>query len=265
MFHGTVCWIVKENIVANKPSDGFPGFVFEYGTTPGVYPNRVDAEYVSHTQTIVEGDDEITVTICETFKASVKGLNPCDTYYVRTNFFYPVSYVGVEPCFTVRLGNAVHFMTTGCRIGPLGQSGAGTASGISTVPSWPKPVQMSNIVVQSAAIATPKVAPGEKVDVTASVTNKGSTNGDARLILYMNGQEADSQGVTLASGQSSQVHFYVTMNEPGTYSVHVGSVPAGSFTVDTFANNDTLIYIIIALFVLGIAGTLYMVTRRRAV
>jgi hypothetical protein len=160
-------------------------------------------------------------------------------------------------------GNVITFTTDGCKIGPLGQGGAGTASGISTVPSWPKPVQMSNIVVQSATIATPKVAPGEKVDVTASVTNNGSTNGDARLTLYVNGQEADSQSVVLAAGQTAPVHFYVSMNEPGTYSVHVGSVPAGSFTVDVLANNDFLIYGLIALFTIGIAVVIYMVTRKR--
>jgi len=261
VFHGTICMILKGKLLT-KPSDGFSPFAFEYGTTPGVYPNKVNAEFVSYTENLVENGDGITYTLCETFKASVTGLNPCDTYYVRMNFVYPITYIG--PCLTVRLGDAVHFMTEGCMTRP-GQGGAGTASGTSSVPSLPQPVQMSNIVVQSAAIATPKVSPGEKVDVTASVINKGSTNGDAKLTLYVNGQETDSQSVVLAAGQTEPVHFYVTMNEPGTYSVHVGSVPAGSFTVDTFANNDALIYIIIALFVLGIAGTLYMVTRRRAV
>jgi hypothetical protein len=118
-------------------------------------------------------------------------------------------------------------------------------------------------VVQSATIATPKVAPGEKVDITASVTNNSSTNGDARVTLYINGQEMESQGVALAAGQTAPVHFYVSMNEPGTYTVHVGSVPAGSFTVDAFANNDFLIYGLIALFTIGIAVVIYMVTRKR--
>jgi uncharacterized membrane protein len=122
---------------------------------------------------------------------------------------------------------------------------------------------MSNIVVQSAAIATPKATPGEKVDVTASVTNKGSSNGDAKVTLYVNGQEVESQGITLSSGQTAPLHFYLSRNEPGTYSVTVSGVSAGSFTVDTFANNDALIYGIIALLTLGIAGILYLVTRKR--
>jgi hypothetical protein len=257
---------------------------FQYGTQPGVYTHTT-APLVVNSSTHL-------------FSTAVTTLDPCTKYYARAvlsctqvdNYLTgPAGYlfsilstgsgmhglgIGLGAglivqnmsnpytCPTV-YGNVITFTTSGCKVGPLGQGGAGTASGISTVPSWPKPVQMSNIVVQSAAIATPKVAPGEKVDVTASVTNKGDTNGDARLTLYVNGQEADSQSVVLAAGQTAPVHFYVSMNEPGTYSVHVGNVLAGSFTVDVLANNDLLIYGLIALFTIGIAVVIYMVTRKR--
>ena len=260
---------------------------FQYGTQPGVY---------THTTA------PITVTSnIQPLSSTVTTLDPCTKYYVRAVLSCPIQEnyqpgpggylfsilstgshsagmrglgVGLGADLIERTGdfayncpiiygNVITFTTSGCKMGPLGQGGAGTASGLSTVPSWPKPVEMSNIVVQSAAIATPKVAPGEKVDVTASVTNKGTTNGDARLTLYVNGQEADSQSVVLAAGQTAPVHFYVSMNEPGTYTVQVGSVPAGSFTVDAFANNDFLIYGLIALFTIGIAVVIYMVTRKR--
>jgi len=262
---------------------------FQYGTQQGVYTHTTKPFTV-----YCKSDTSLYSTV-------ITGLDPCTTYYVRAVLARPQSGnyqtgpagylfsilptgshsasiyglgVGLgagliernrdfTQCPTTTYGNVITFTTDGCEIGPLGQGGAGTASGLSTVPSWPKPVQMSNIVVQSAAIATPKVAPGEKVDVTASVTNKGTTNGDARLTLYVNGQEADSQSVVLAAGQTAPVHFYVSMNEPGTYTVQVGSVPAGSFTVDAFANNDFLIYGLIALFTIGIAVVIYMVTRKR--
>ena len=260
---------------------------FQYGFRPGDYNHTTISFNVSGS--------------IESFSTILTGLDPCTKYYARAvlscprAIYYqpgPASYlfsilsagshstgmhglgVGLGNVLIERnrsfgsncpiiYGNEISFTTDGCKIGPLGQGGAGTASGLSTVPSWPKPVQMSNIVVQSASIATPKVAPGEKVDVTASVTNNGSTNGDARLTLYVNGQEADSQSVVLAAGQTAPVHFYVSMNEPGTYSVHVGNVPAGSFTVDVLANNDLLIYGLIALFTIGIAVVIYMVTKKR--
>jgi hypothetical protein len=161
-------------------------------------------------------------------------------------------------------GTEITFTTTGCSIGPSGPLGqGGSASAGAPEGTRTGPVEMSNIVVQSAALATTKAAPGEKVDVTASVTNKGSANGDAKVTLYVNGQEMESQGVTVASGQTSPVHFSLSMNEPGTYTVSVGNVPAGSFTVDAFANNDFLVYGLIALFTIGIGIVIYMVTRKR--
>jgi hypothetical protein len=268
-------------------SAGSCNLYFQYGTQPGVY---------THTTAPLVGNSSTNL-----FSTAVTTLDPCTKYYARAvlsctrydnyltgpaGYLFSILPAGSQStgmrglgigmgtslivqnmnnpntCPTV-YGNVITFTTSGCKVGPLGQGGAGTASGLSTVPSWPKPVEMSNIVVQSAAIATPKVAPGEKVDVTASVTNKGTTNGDAKLTLYVNGQEADSKSVALAAGQTAPVHFYVSMNEPGTYAVHVGSVPAGSFTVDAFANNDFLIYGLIALFTIGIAVVIYMATRKR--
>ncbi len=120
--------------------------------------------------------------------------------------------------FTVT-GNVISFTTPGCKVSRPGQ--ASTGAGAGTSPSWAMPVQMSNIVVQSAAIATPKVSPGQQVDITASVANNGGSNGDARVTLYVNGQEVESKGVTVSSGQTTPVHFTVSRNEPGTYSVYV--------------------------------------------
>lgn len=143
----------------------------------------------------------------------------------------------------------------------VGQGSLGT--GTSTPAAWPKPVEMSNIVVQSATVSIPTVSPGQSVDVSAAVTNKGTASGDAKISLYINGEEVESKGVAVAGGQTTPVNFQVSRNEPGTYTVQVGNVPAGSFTVDAFANNDILIYGIIALFALGIAGTLFFILRRR--
>ncbi len=122
---------------------------------------------------------------------------------------------------------------------------------------------MSNVIVQSAGVGAPKVSPGQTVDVSASVVNKGTVNGDARVTLYVNGEAVESRGVTVASGQTAPVNFQVSRNEPGTYSVYVNGVSAGSFTVDIFSGNDILLYGVIVLFTLGIAGTLYLLVRKR--
>jgi len=83
------------------------------------------------------------------------------------------------------------------------------------------------------------------------------------VILYVNGQEADSKGVALASGQSTPVSFKVSRNDPGTYQVYVNGTSAGSFTVDLFNSNDMLIYASVALFVIGMIGLLYYLMKRR--
>jgi hypothetical protein len=221
-----------------------------------------------------------------TFVASISNLKPCTTYYVVAKAARPEitgiigdtemhgAGVGLYNYETAKklfgavctvYGNEITFKTTGCWVGPLGPVGSGgMGTNYGTSPSLQSTVQMSNIIVQSAAVTTAKVSPGQCVDVAASVTNKGTFTGEAKITLFVNGQEMESQGVILSAGQSTPMHFYVSMNEPGTYTVHVGSVPAGSFTVDTFANNDILIYGIIALFTLGIGCALYLVTRKRA-
>ena len=260
---------------------------FQYGMKSGVY-----------TSITPDVTKEFSPTL--TFGATVTGLRPCTKYFARFVFYAPqstnldksrndylisflssgnhdagMSGLGVglgftpagkqlnQPAFQTMYGNEIIFTTTGCQVstGPIGQGGS-VGTGAPSV-TMTNPVQISNIVVQSAAIAATKVAPGEKVDVTASISNKGNANGDAKVTLYVNGREVESQGVTVASGQTSPVHFSLSMNEPGTYTVSVGNVPAGSFTVDAFANNDFLIYGLIALFTIGIAVVIFMVTRKR--
>ena len=230
------------------------------------------------------------------FAAEIVSLFPCTTYYyqpVWTVSIAPVDYQPSPYSFLVALatvdgdrltsglgiglnrllpdrgllsssqtvivtGGIQSFSTTGCvtSIGSHNAAGVGNGQSGSMGPS--------NITVNTASLSASRVAPGEKIDITAMVANRGNANGESRITLYVNGQQVESKGVTLASGQSTPVHFYISENEPGTYNVHVGGVSAGSFTVDAFANNDILIYGIIALFTIGIAGTLFLLARKNA-
>jgi hypothetical protein len=243
---------------------------FEYGTGSG--------DYTSQTSPVaLHGSGR--------FQMSVSGLRPYTTYYVRAILTIPQvnpqtyalnrviqgAGIGIDdrsifnlfniPVILARpstiYGNEISFTT----IGLTGPTSHGTGGG--QIGSPAPPTNMANIIVQSATIATTQVAPGEKVNVAATVTNTGGSNGAAKITLYVNGQEAESRGVTLSSGQTAPVSFSISRNEPGTYTVYVNGVPAGSFVVDMFTNNDVLIYSIIALFTLGIIGVLYMVVKRR--
>ena len=125
------------------------------------------------------------------------------------------------------------------------------------------PAPMANIAVQSASLSTAKVAPGAPVTVTANLANKGTANGSTQVKLYVNGQEEAHQGVTLSSGGNTPIKFTVSRDEPGSYSVYVGSLPAGTFEVDRFADPNLILYISGALLLFALAGgVIFMMMRR---
>jgi hypothetical protein len=242
---------------------------FQYGVEPGVYIRETP-----QVQILQSGNVQIPVS----------DLLPCSNQYYRIKLHTIVPEPALFDQYAGRLqgagvgldstqwqkpysgfiscpdyfGSELSFKTT-C---PFANPGSGGSSG-GTGATSSGTTNMSNIVVQSATIANTRVSPGEKVDVAASVTNKGGSNGTSRVTVYINGQEAESKGIALSSGQSTTMNFSVSRNDPGTYTVLVNGVPAGSFTVDLFTNNDALIYGIIALFTIGIIGVLYLVIKRR--
>ena len=252
--------------------DGIEVYVsFQYGTVPG--------SYAYETPGVLMGGPG-------NFQAVINDLPPCTRHYARAKVhtvFGPIRFdgyrnstqgagVGIDPyriqhCVDGFIGcpdsygEVIAFETTGCYTpvgtGP-GSSGGQTGFGPTAPPSNPPIVGVS-----SAAVATTSVSPGEKVDVSATIANKGGSSGTSKVTLFINGSEEESKGVTLASGESTTVHFSVSRSDPGTYTVNVNNIPAGSFTVDQFKNNDMLIYGVIALFILGIAAIVFLLIRKR--
>lgn len=133
-----------------------------------------------------------------------------------------------------------------------------------SVPASQQPVSLANISIKSASVSATKVAPGMPVTVTATAVNSGNGNGSSMIKLYVNGEEESSQGIALNSGGGQQVTFTVSRNEPGTYTVQVGSVDAGSFTVDEIAETNIILFIssVLIFFVL-IIGIIYILRRRQ--
>ncbi|MFA5064948.1 MAG: CARDB domain-containing protein [Dehalococcoidia bacterium] len=252
--------------------DGYQVYVsFQYGVISGVYIHETPA---------------VLMTGPGNFQAIINDLSPCTTHYARAKVHTVISSirfdhyknilqgagVGIYPYHLQQsvsipfgcpdsYGNEISFTTAGCFIntGP-GSHGTGGMTGFGT-PS--PPANPPNVLVSSAAVASTKVSPGEKVDISAAVTNKGGSSGTSKVTLFINGQEAESKGITLSSGESTTLHFSVSRNDPGTYTVNVNNVPAGSFTVDQFKNNGSLIYGVIALFIIGIAAIVFLLVRKR--
>jgi len=144
-----------------------------------------------------------------------------------------------------------------------GSSGSSGSMG-STMPQTP--VSLPNILVQSATLSVSKVTPGSPVTVTASVTNRGTVNGTANIRLLVNGQEETSKGISVNSGANIPVTFTISRNEPGNYSVYVGGVSAGGFTVDEMADSNIILYISVALIFIALAaGFIYLMRRRQSI
>ncbi|MDD5312785.1 MAG: SwmB domain-containing protein [Dehalococcoidia bacterium] len=138
--------------------------------------------------------------------------------------------------------------------------GSGAAS--TSTPS--NPVSLPNIQVQSAALYSSRVAPGTPVSITATAVNRGTANGSVSIKVYVNGEVDASQGITIASGKSTPLTFTISRSEPGTYTVYVGSINAGSFVVDQFADPNIILYVSAALLLASfVMGVLYITGRRQ--
>jgi len=82
----------------------------------------------------------------------------------------------------------------------------------------------------SLSVSPAEVSSGEEVTISVEVTNTGETAGTYQVVLKINGEEEDTQAVTVAPGETETVTFSVSRDEAGTYNVGVGD-ESKSFTV----------------------------------
>jgi hypothetical protein len=124
-------------------------------------------------------------------------------------------------------------------------------------------ISLPNIYTHTASVSAKSVTPGTPITVTADIINKGTVNGTKRVTLYVNGQEETVQGITVNSGGSSQLTYYITRSEPGDYSVYVDGVPAGSFKVETFRESDVVLIFSVTMLAMAFVVGLIMLRRRQ--
>jgi len=150
---------------------------------------------------------------------------------------------------------------------PAQQQITSHSSTISNTYTWTwesNTINLSNIVVQSASLSSSSTQPGIPVTVSALVTNKGRVNGSTGVTIYVNGEQDQSYGVSVNSGKSTRVEFAVSREIPGTYSVYVNGVSAGSFNVsDNLGNNIVLVLSSLCLLAALFIGMLMILRRRQ--
>jgi len=194
------------------------------------------------------------------------------TFTITADFPYMVSgvqvdgtSVGAVSTYTFNNVTTNHIISASFTINAALLSNQTSHSSSTTGPSAPQGlVSLPNVVVQSASLSASKVTLGLPVTVSARVENRGTVNGTTNIKLYVNGHEETSKGVTVGSGSNTPVTFTISRNEPGAYTVYVGEVSAGSFTVDGMADSNIVLYISVSLiFIALIGGTLFLLRRRQ--
>jgi hypothetical protein len=84
--------------------------------------------------------------------------------------------------------------------------------------------------LSSLVISPVQVAPGQKVDISMTITNSGSLPGKYTVVLKINGVKEAEKSVTVTASTAQTVSFSVTKTNAGSYSVAIDGL-SGSFTV----------------------------------
>jgi phosphodiesterase/alkaline phosphatase D-like protein len=189
-----------------------------------------------------------------TFSTGLSGLSSGTTYYFLAQADGGIfgKAFGIERSFTTSI------------IPPPNPSNPHSSSGglASSLPPI-LPISLPNVVVQSATLSTSYAAPGDPVEIAATVSNVGTVNGNTVIKLYVNGQETAVRSITVESGKSRKILFTTVQSEPGTYTVYVNGVQAGSFMVKEYIDPDIVLFISMALILCSLTMGVVYVWRRR--
>jgi energy-converting hydrogenase Eha subunit A len=71
-----------------------------------------------------------------------------------------------------------------------------------------------------------RVKPGESATASVTITNTGGTQGTYKVNLKVNGAVEDSRDVIIAGGDSKNVNFTISKNQPGDYTISIDTLSA---------------------------------------
>ncbi len=88
-----------------------------------------------------------------------------------------------------------------------------------------------DVQLTEARLEETEVEVGAPANVAAVVENHGDEDGEIQLTLYVDGEEADSVELEIASGNSTEHVFEGSFDEPGSYEITVNELEAGTLEV----------------------------------
>ena len=97
----------------------------------------------------------------------------------------------------------------------------------------------SNFVVQAVSFNDTSPTAGEPVNVSAIVSNEGDEVGTYVAGLQVGDNTVASQRIRLEPGESGRIEFVREFTDPGTHEVGIGSLIAGTVTVEPSSARGT--------------------------
>jgi hypothetical protein len=93
------------------------------------------------------------------------------------------------------------------------------------------PLVPANFSVSNLVIAPERAKQGEKITISAMVTNNGEVAGNYSLVLKLKGAVETTEEISLGPGESQSVTFNITKNTPGFYNVELEGL-TGRFVIE---------------------------------
>ena len=95
-----------------------------------------------------------------------------------------------------------------------------------------EPGDEPDFVVTNTGLDATQLQVGDDLGVTATVENTGGAAGTYTAELTVDGQVVDQRTVTLDAGESADVSFTHSFDEPGDYELAISGAPVGTVTVE---------------------------------
>ena len=107
-------------------------------------------------------------------------------------------------------------VATGCP--STGDNGGNGGNGYTPPPSKPAEFEVLSLNIPLEPMT------GDEVTISVEVENVGELSGNYTAVLKVDNEEVGTKQVNIGGGQSQTVPFSVTLEQPGSYTVAIGSL-----------------------------------------